>query len=93
MSNKTSFFVDKLAIMIYYKRQERRFMEKLIDDLELLLKQVNEKANDIMIEAEDLKSELELLQDKYNNLENDLQENYKPIDKYKFYEINKSDFE
>ena len=67
-------------------------MNKLIDELEVLLKQVNEKANDIMSEAEDLKSELEALQEKYDDLEQDIQENYKPIDKYKFYGVNERDF-
>lgn len=65
-------------------------MNKLIDELEVLLKQVNEKANDIMSEAEDLKNELDALQKKYDDLEQDIQENYKPIDKSKFYGV--SDF-
>lgn len=67
-------------------------MNKLINDLEVLLKQVNEKANEIMSEAEELNNELDLLQKKYNDLENNLQDNYRPIDKYKLYEINEGDF-
>lgn len=67
-------------------------MNKLIDELEVLLKQVNEKANDIMSEAENLKSELDALQKKYDDLEQDIQENYKPISKYEFHGVNERDF-
>ena len=67
-------------------------MNKLIDELESLLKQVNEKTNEIISEAEELKDELDVLQEKYDDLEQDLRENYKLISKYEFYGVSESDF-
>ena len=67
-------------------------MKKLIDEFEDLLRQVNEKADEIMSEVENLKSDNERLQEEYEDLEEDLKENYKPISIYDFNGVSESDF-
>ena len=67
-------------------------MEKLLDEFEFLLKQVNEKANEIISKMEDMQVDYDMLQEKYDDLEENLQENYKPISPYEMYEVSESDF-
>ena len=67
-------------------------MDKLLDEFDLLIKQVNEKADEIINKAEDLKSDLDILQEQYDDLQEDLRENYKPINMHEFYGVNEGDF-
>lgn len=67
-------------------------MDKLLDEFEFLLKQINQKANEIMSEAENLSADLDILQEKYDNLEQDVKDNYKPITPYEMYDVSESDF-
>jgi len=67
-------------------------MDKLLDEFEFLLKQINQKASEIMSEAENLSADLDAVQEKYDNLEQDVKENYKQITPEEMYVISESDF-
>ena len=54
-------------------------MEKLLNEFDELLKQVNEKADD-------------RLQEEYDDLQESVRENYKPITMYEFHGVNEGDF-
>lgn len=67
-------------------------MEKLLDELETLLKQVDEKAIEIMGKAEDLKCDLDALQEQYDDFKDYVNDNYKHKTQAEQYEISDDDF-
>jgi hypothetical protein len=67
-------------------------MEKLLNELDVLLKQVNEKANEIIDEASELKIELDRKQEEFDDYKCYVADNYEEISPYKMYCVSESDF-
>ena len=67
-------------------------MKKLLNEFEIQLKKVNELANKIYDEATDMKQELDIANEKYDDYVEFVRENYKPINDYELLGMNEKDF-
>lgn len=67
-------------------------MKKLLNEFEIQLKKVNELADKIYDEATDMKQELDIANEKYDDYVEFVRENYKPINDYELLGMNEKDF-